>query len=270
MPETVELEGRLAGLRADIDWPATPALAARVRAQIAAPAPVRRAWFQTQWALAAAVALVVLAALLAYPPSREAIANWLNLHTTITRVDHLPTPSPQPSSPIGKRLGLGEPTTLAEAQSKVAWKILVPASLGPPDEVYLLLPPLGPPGGEVTLVYKARPGMKASGQTGVAVLITEADGRVDANFFGKVIGNGTTVEEVAVDRRPAACRLLHRRQRQRPRRDPAPGHEHAPDRRQRHRDPHRGRPHQGPGAADRRLPVLTWNPARGRGVWEAR
>jgi hypothetical protein len=199
VPETVELEGRLAGLRADIGWPATPALVARVRAQIAAPAPVRRAWFQTRWALAAAVALVVLAALLAYPPSREAIANWLNLHTTITRVDHLPTPAPQPSGPIGKRLGLGEPTTLAEAQSKIAWKIPVPASLGQPDEVYLLLPPLGPPGGEVTLVYKPRPGLNASGQTGVAVLITEADGRVDANFFGKLIGNGTTVEEVAVN-----------------------------------------------------------------------
>jgi hypothetical protein len=76
---------------------------------------------------------------------------------------------------------------------------VVPASLGRPDEVYLQLPPEGPPQGEVTLVYKSRPGLKTSGQTGVAVLVTEANGSVNAQFFGKMIGNGTTLEEVSVN-----------------------------------------------------------------------
>lgn len=196
MPEETQLEQRLTMLRDAIEWPATPAFAARVRARIAAPVSVRRPWFQSRWALAAAALIVVLAALVAYTPSREAIASWLNLHTIITRVNQLPTPSPRPSGSIGERLGLGVPTTLDDAQRKVTWKIRVPASLGSPDEVYFQS---GPPEGEVSLVYKARTGVKPSGQTGVAVLITEVNGKVDANYFGKMLGPDTTLEEVTVN-----------------------------------------------------------------------
>jgi hypothetical protein len=199
VPEATDLEQRLMLLQAEIDWPVTPALAARVRARIAAPAPAPRPWFQSRWALAAVAVLVVLAALIAYTPSRDAIASWINLHTIFTRENQLPTPSPLPSGPLGKRLGLGDPTTLAQAQSKVSWHIVVPASLGRPDEVYLQLPPDGPPQGEVTLVYKSRPGLKTSGQTGVAVLVTEASGSVDTQFFAKMLGDGTTMEPVTVN-----------------------------------------------------------------------
>ena len=127
MPEAVDIEQRLVLLQAEIDWPATPALAARVRARIATPAPAPRPWFQSRWALAAVAVLVLLAALIAYAPSRDAIASWINLHTIFTRENQLPTPSPLPSGPLGKRLGLGDPTTLAQAQSKVSWHIVVPA-----------------------------------------------------------------------------------------------------------------------------------------------
>lgn len=199
MPETAELEPRLDLLREEIEWPATPALAARVRSRITAPARAPRPWFESRWALAAAVLLVAAAVLLAYSPTRGAIASWLNLHTTITRVKQLPTPPPQPSGPLGTRLGLGEPTTMADAQSKVSWHIVVPASLGKPDEVYLMVAPVGPPQGEVTLVYSSRSGIKTSGQTGVAVLVTEANGKVDVQFFGKMIGPDTTLEEVRVN-----------------------------------------------------------------------
>jgi hypothetical protein len=196
VPEIAELERSLDLLRDAIDWPATPALAGRITARIATPAPAPRAWFQSRWAIAASVVLLAIAALIAYTPSRDAIASWINLHTSITRVNHLPTPSPLPSGPLGKRLGLGEPTTLAAAQGKVAWKILVPASLGQPDEVYYQI---DAPAGEVNLVYKPRPGMKASSYTGVAVLMTEVSGKVDTNFFGKMLGQGTTIEEVTVN-----------------------------------------------------------------------
>jgi len=191
-----ELERSLDLLRDAIEWPATPLLAGRITARIATPAPTPRAWFQSRWALAATVVLLAIAALIAYTPSRDAIASWINLHTSITRVNHLPTPSPQPSGPLGKRLGLGDPTTLAAAQAKVGWKVLVPASLGQPDEVYFQV---DAPAGEVNLVYKSRPGMKVSGQTGVAVLITEVSGRVDTNYFGKMLGQGTTIEDVTVN-----------------------------------------------------------------------
>jgi hypothetical protein len=202
MPETTELEQRLDSIRQAIDWPATPALAGRIRARIATPAPIARPWFQSRWALAAAVAVVALAALLAYAPSRDAIASWINLHTTITRQSVIPTPSPQPPGPLGKRLGLGSLTTLAQAQKQVKWHILLPSGLGQPDEVYVQFPPGGPPEGEVTLVYSARPGFNIAGETGVAVLVTELKGQADSLFFGKIIGNGTTMEQVTVNGHP--------------------------------------------------------------------
>src|SRR5438270_413822 len=82
---------RLGRLAAEIEWPATPDMAARVRERLVAPViAIRRPWFQSRWAVAAAVLVLALAALVAYTPSREAIANWLKLHTIITRVNQLP------------------------------------------------------------------------------------------------------------------------------------------------------------------------------------
>jgi hypothetical protein len=143
--------------------------------------------------------IIAAAALLAYTPSRDAIASWVNLHVLVKVVPASPPkPSPLPPGPLGKRLGLGNQTTLASAQSQVPWHIVIPASLGSPDEVYLQPPPAGPSLGEVSLVYAARPGIPVSGQTGVSVLITEARGAVNKDFFGKMIGPGTTLEEVTV------------------------------------------------------------------------
>jgi hypothetical protein len=174
-----ELEQQLIALGRELDWPATPNL--RV-----APAP-HALWYQSRWAMAAAAVIVALAALAIYTPAREAIAGWVNVHVLFQRVHVLPTPSPRPSGSIGERLGLGQPTTLSEAQSQLAWRITVPSSLGQPDEVYLQLPPVGPAQGEVTLVYSSRP-----------VLITEARGSVNSNFFAKMVGPDTTIEPVTV------------------------------------------------------------------------
>jgi hypothetical protein len=182
-----ELERELMELAGAIAWPTTPPPSwADLR-------PSRTVGLWRVLAVAAAIALVV-GALLAYTPTRDAIAGFLNLHTTVHRVQTLPTPSTH----AGQRLGLGTPTTLERAQSEVAWKILVPPSLGRPDEVYLALPPNGPSAGEVTLVYTARSGIRPSGQTGVSVLVTEARGAVDEQFFGKTVGQGTTIESVDV------------------------------------------------------------------------
>jgi hypothetical protein len=148
--------------------------------------------------MAAAAAMLVLGALAAYPPSREAIAGWINVHTFFRTVPHLATPTPLPPGPLGQRLGLGRQSTLPQARAAVKWPLLVPTSLGQPDEVYVEPAPDAPSGGEVTLVYAARPGIPAAGETGVGVLITEARGAVNSQFFGKMIGPGTTIEPVTV------------------------------------------------------------------------
>jgi hypothetical protein len=154
--------------------------------------------------LAAAAVIVAAAALFGYTPSREAIASWVNLHVLIRPVPATQaTPTPLPPGPLGARLGLGNQTTLGRAQTTISWTIAVPTSLGNPDEVYLQQPPVGPALGEVTLVYASRPNIPVSGLTGVSVLITEARGAVDKNFFGKMIGPGTTLEELTVAGHPA-------------------------------------------------------------------
>lgn len=203
MPEPAELEARLTALGRNLDWPATPDLALVIRARIAQPGPSplygrAAAWPQNRWALAAAAVVLALVALFAYTPTRDAIANWVNVHTRFQQVPHLPTPTPLPPGPLGTRLGLGNQTTLPDASRAVKWHILTPSDLGSPDEVYLQLPALGPPQGEVTLVYSGRPGIPTSGQTGVGVLITEARGAVNADFFGKMLGPDATVEPVTV------------------------------------------------------------------------
>jgi len=194
-----DLEQQLTALGAELDWPLTP--------QIHLPAlrggGAQRRWGGTfvnapKWALAAAGLLIAAGALLAFPPSREAIANWVNVHTIFRQVPHLATPSPQPPGPLGERLGLGGRTTLPDAQKQISWHIALPATLGQPDEVYLQPPPDAPAQGEITLVYATRPGIPVAAQTGVSVLVTEARGAVDQNFFGKMLGPNTTLEQVAV------------------------------------------------------------------------
>jgi len=199
-----DLEEQLTSLAATIDWPPTPdlrrALHLPTRGEVSGESRRRgRSLWQTRWALAAAAALLIVATLLVYTPTRDAIAGWLNLHTTFQRTQSPPpSPSPLPSGPLGQRLSLGTQTTLDGAQSQVAWKIKVPSSLGPPDEVYLKLPPSGPSGDEVTLVYAQRSDIPASSETGISVLVTEAQGRVNEQFFQKTLGPDVTIEPVSV------------------------------------------------------------------------
>jgi hypothetical protein len=194
LPELIDVEQQLAELGAELSWPATPNLTPAVRRQIA----MSRPRFDRRWAIAAVAVILALAALGGYAPSRDAIAGWINVHTFFRTVPHLATPTPLPPGPLGQRLGLGSPTTLPQARAALKWSLLVPASLGPPDELYLQPPPDAPSSGEVTLVYAAGPGLPAAGETGVGVLVTEARGSVNSNYFGKTIGPGTTIETVSV------------------------------------------------------------------------
>ena len=195
-----ELEQRLTALGNALEWPPTPDIHLPARRGGGA----QRRWggpvsYMPRWVLAAAAAIVIAAAgLLAFPTSREAIANWVNVHTIFQQVPHLATPKPQPPGPLGERLGLGGRTALPDAQKQIPWHIAIPSTLGQPDEVYLQPPPDAPSQGEVTLVYATRPGIPGAGQTGVSVLVTEARGTVDQNFFGKMIGPGTTLEPVTI------------------------------------------------------------------------
>jgi hypothetical protein len=195
-----DLEEQLTALSAAIEWPPTPRLRVSISTRRVFALPARRGglgWGRSL-AYAAAATFLIVASLLAFTPTRDAIADWVNLHVNIHRVQQLPTPSPRPSGPLGERLGLGTATTLDQAQAKVTWRVGVPSSLGRPDEVFLKQPPTGPSGGEVTLVYAQRTDIPVSGLTGVSVLVTEARGQVNEVFFQKTLGPESTIEQVTV------------------------------------------------------------------------
>jgi hypothetical protein len=58
-----------------------------------------------------------------------------------------------------------------------------------------------PPGGQVTLVYRARPGLPPPStlQTEVGLLITQFRGGIEPELYGKGIGPGTQLEAIAVN-----------------------------------------------------------------------
>jgi hypothetical protein len=92
---------------------------------------------------------------------------------------------------------LGQPVTLAEAQARLPFQILVPddSTLGAPDAVYL---DTIRPGGGVTLVYEPRANLPASPTTGLGLLLTEFQGSFEAPLIQKGLAPGTTVTPVTV------------------------------------------------------------------------
>jgi hypothetical protein len=158
------------------------------------PAVFRPAW---QAVVAAVVAFAVLLSgvLASSPGARHAVAGWFGLgavHIVVT-----PAPStPPPERPLGHGLDLGRRTTLAKAQQHLGTKILLPANLGQPDEVYVRDYSLT--GAQVFLVYRERPGLPKASATGVGLLLGEFTGDISREAMDKFT-EGATLEVVRVD-----------------------------------------------------------------------
>ncbi len=211
-PSEDELADALSDLGPRIDYPSTPDLVGgvgtRLRAKSVAPVPSSHSRMRPLFALAAVVLLIVGLGLL--PPVRTVVADRLGVRGIPISylpwpVTPLPTPSPSAvpaastSGLVGSSLGLGERLTLDEARSRVAFHVLTPIlqSLGPPDEVYLIDPPSG---GEVSLVYRARPGLPRAAETGVGLLLSEFRGDLAPDMIAaKGLGPRTRLEAITVN-----------------------------------------------------------------------
>jgi hypothetical protein len=141
-----------------------------------------------------AVALVVLITLLSgtlalSPTARRAVAGWLGLRGV--RIEFTPTPSAP--LPLGTGLNLGERLTLVQAQARVPFRILVPhvPDLGPPDAVYLRT---GNFAEQVTLLWRAGPGLPRAEATGVGLLLTQFRASVNADYLKKITFESTRLE----------------------------------------------------------------------------
>jgi len=198
-----DLEQALTDLAPRVAYPPTPDLAATIRARIAAePAESRPGWswpalLRPRRLAIAALALLIIAigALAVSPELRTAVAKRLGIHgIEIIFVDETPTPA---ATPVGTTLLLGEPMTLAEAQSRVSYAIQVPAKLGPPDEVYLRQLAAGP---MVTLLYRPRPDLPEAEETGVGALLMQFPATSDIDQIVKRVTMGTgSVIGVTID-----------------------------------------------------------------------
>jgi hypothetical protein len=165
-----ELDAALRELGRQVEFPPTPDLASQLRGRLERPRRWRR-----PLAVALAVLVVAVGAVLAVPPARTAILDWLGLRgVSIVRVDELP-----PTSPVG-RLDLGRRVTLEEAPP---WT-LVPDEK--PDSVWV-------DDGTVNLLWGT--------PDDVRLLLTEFRGEA---FIEKLIEPNVDVEPVSVNGLPGA------------------------------------------------------------------
>ncbi len=174
-----ELERSLVLLGRELDVPDAPDLVPAVLARVR---PSRRVVPVRRFALALAlVLLALLTAALAIPSARSALLRALHIGgTEIVRVDELPPVEPQESlaSALGRRV------SLAEARRFAGFEVRVLESR--PDRVYVSA------NGTVWFLY----GTPARVRLLVAQTPHESVAR---QFFEKLVGTGSRVEEVTVD-----------------------------------------------------------------------
>jgi hypothetical protein len=187
-----ELERSLVEVGGRIEWPEVADLTRSVRAAIGEDSPRR---FTPARALAYAAilaALVVAASLVSFPGVRTAVADFLGIGgVRIDTEGSAPTPAAE--------LDLGEQMSLAAARDAVAFDVRLPASLGPPDSVWL---DTGVSGGQVALAYESSSDLPAAPGTDLGALVTQfPDAEVAETALKKVTGSqpGTTFEPVTVE-----------------------------------------------------------------------
>jgi hypothetical protein len=180
------LERELTALGPSIDWPDAPDLAASVSARIAAPTPRRRAP-RRRVAVALAVVLAALLAVLAVPPARTAVFDWLGIGgVSIVRVEDLPTVPSAPGIEI-----LGDDVTLDVARSRAGFAFADPPDHEPaPDEIRVA------PGSRVSYLWR--------NGSDVTLLVTQFPGSgSDPGLLKKLAGSGTKVLPFELDGDPA-------------------------------------------------------------------
>ena len=175
------LERELQALSSALDWPDTPDVSALVvsRTADARPRPVVR----RRLALALAVVLAALVAVLAVPPARTAVFDWLGIGgAQIVRVDDLPPVSPTPGIEF-----LGDRVTLDQARARAGF-----AFADPPDDERDPDQVLVAPGTRVTYVWREN--------DRVRLLVTQFPGdATEPGLVKKLVSAATSIQMLDID-----------------------------------------------------------------------
>jgi hypothetical protein len=178
-----------------VEWPETPDIAGAVQPRLAVPPPRRWVLSRPAWQIAVAAVALVIAVVMAIPPARAAVLEFLGL-----RGVKIERREPQPSRFGEQVVALGDPVTLEQARRRADFPVRVPADPGRPDSVFLYVHPVT--GARVDMVYKPRAGLPASGTTGVGLLVTEFRA-VATPVIQKAVGTGANVDQFTLDGDPA-------------------------------------------------------------------
>ncbi len=175
------LERELQALSGAIDWPDTPDVSARVAVSTAdaRPRPVVR----RRLVLVLAVLVAALLAVLAVPPARTAVLDWLGIGgAQIVRVDELPSLPPTPGLEI-----LGDRVTLEQARERAGFVFA-----DPPDDERAPDQVLVAPGMRVTYVWRD--------DDRVRLLVTQFPGdATEPGLVKKLASSATRVDMLDVD-----------------------------------------------------------------------
>jgi hypothetical protein len=189
----LELQLRAAG--SQMEFPDPPDIATAVVARIQGARP-RPQWVRRAYVAALAMGLLITAAtgvLILSPDARRAVADLLGVPGIGIQ---LKDPAEAPAAPQSlDDLELGETTSIEEARQKASFEVAYPRALGPPE---IVLYRSSPPGGMVTLIYAPTSELRASSVEGVGALLTEFEGQIEEAVFRKMVGSGTSVEQVEV------------------------------------------------------------------------
>jgi hypothetical protein len=181
------LERALRDLAAAVDTGPVPDVAPAVLRRLRErPRPARhRPWLRI---VIATLVLALAAALI--PGVRTAVAGFIRdipgvlFNTSQKHAPPVPSVPQRLNGSLGGPLGLTDPVTLHAARAAVSIPILVPDSLGPPDEVYLR--------GDraVTMLWRTRPGLPPLTGTQVGAMIDVIDPAAGALFEKLLYGIG--------------------------------------------------------------------------------
>ena len=182
----MSVERELLLLGPSVDWPESPDVSDAVGARIVSAEPPRRAP-RRRLALVLAILVAAVLAVLAVPPARSAVFDWLGIGgVEIVQVDELPPVSPTPGIEI-----LGDLVTLDEARSLAGFPFA-----GPPDDERAPDEVRVTPGARVSYLWRAG--------ADVRLLVTQFPGNADdPSLLKKLLGQGTAVEQFAIDGDPA-------------------------------------------------------------------
>ena len=178
----MSLEHELTALAPSLDWPEAPDVASAVASRIEA-APARRRAPRRRLALVLAVVLAALLAVLAVPPARTAVFDWLGIGgAQIVRVDELPALEPATGVEV-----FGAITSLDEARARAGFALAPPPDDEPaPDEIRVAS------GARVSYVWR-------EGER-IRLLISQFPGSAgDPGLLKKLAAGRTRIEELDVD-----------------------------------------------------------------------